>query len=195
MILSAYKNLRPSQRAFVDSYVQRLEREAARNNERISNALYRPVDADIVAQSNGMFEQPLVVAAISERVNQIAADSELTVHRVIKELMSIGFSSVGDYMEIGQDGQPYFDMTRCTPEQLSAIQSIEIEESMRGRKFKFKLHDKLSGLDKLAKFMGMLDTDNPHWRAQTARPVDAEALPAATSVDAAAEAYGRMING
>ena len=194
--ISAYKSLRPSQKAFVDDYVARVEREAARSNERISNALHRPVPADVVARSNGMLEQPMVVAAITERINQIAADSELTVHRVVRELMAISFSSVADYMDISEDGYVSWDFSKATPEQLSAIKSYEVEESMRGsRKVKIVLHDKLAGIDKLARFMGMLESDNPHWKASQARPVDQTALPASITDAGAADAYARMING
>ncbi len=193
---SAYRQLRPAQRAYVDAYVADAEREAARRGERISMTLHRVIPADVVEASRGMLDLPLVRAAIAERINDIAAASELTYQRVVKELMAVAFASIGDYMQISDDGQPYFDLTRCTPEQLSAISSIEIEEGSRGnRKFKFKLHDKLAGIKMLAEYIGLLQPDNPYWRADNARPVDAAALPASVTVDDAADAYAQMING
>lgn len=186
----------------MDSYVREVETEAARKGERISMALHRAIPAETVEASRGLLDRPLVRAAICERINDIAAASELTVHRVVKELMGISFSSVGDYMEIGEDGQPYFDMSRCTPEQLAAIKSVKVEETGDGlsrpkkRKFEFTLHDKLSGIDKLMRFMGMLENDNPHWRASQAVSVgDAPALPTSVTVDGASNAYAAMING
>lgn len=183
----------------MDSYVQDCEREANRVGERISLTLHRAIPAAVIAASDGMLERPMVLAAIAERIAQIAADSELTAPRVIKELMAIAFSSVGDYMTIGEDGSPYFDFSRCTPEQLSAIASIEIDEQAGRygptRKFKFKLHDKLSGIDKLARYMGLLDPDNPHWRADQPRNVTPAALPGSIGVDGAADRYAAMING
>lgn len=196
---SAYRQLRPSEKAFVDSYVQSIEREAERANERISNALFRPIPGDVVEASRGMLDKPLVRAAITERINTLATETELTISRVVKELMGISFSSIGNYMEIGEDGYPHFDFTRCTPEQLAAVQSVEFEETPgrngMTRKFKFKLHDKLGAIDKLGKYMGMLDADNPHWRASNARPIGPAALPDGVTQDAAAEAYARLING
>jgi hypothetical protein len=198
---SAYRQLRPAEKAFVDAYVADIERTAARNNERISLALHRAIPANVVEASRGMLDIPLVRAAIAERINDIAAASELTVHRVVKEWMAIGFASVGDYMQIGEDGQPYFDLARCTPEQLAAIKSIEIEESGGGdlsrpakRKFKFVLHDKLGGLEALSKYMGLLERGNPHWREDQPR-THQPTLPASTSVDEAANRYAQMING
>ena len=194
---SAYRQLRPAEKAFVDAYVADAERVAARNNERISLTLYRAIPAQVIEASRGMLDKPLVVAAISERITDLAAQSELTVHRMVKEMMGIAFSSVGDYMLVGEDGMPWFDLTKATPEQLAAIQSIEIEETPRtgSRKFKFKLHDKLGGMKMLAEYMGLLERDNPHWRAEQARPTQQGALPSSTTVDAAADMYSQMING
>lgn len=200
LFASAYRQLRPAERAYVDGYVSDLERHAERHGERISNALYRVIPPETIEASRGMLDRPLVRAAIAERINELAAASELSASRVIKEIAGIAFSSIGHYMQVGEDGQPWFDLSTCTPEQLAAVASIEIEqnETRNGtnRKFKFKLHDKLSALDKLSKYMGLLEADNQHWRASEARPiVDAPALAADTSATDAGDAYGRMVNG
>jgi hypothetical protein len=193
---SAYRQLQPSERAYVDAYVAAIEAQAVKNHERISNALHTPVSQDVIDASGGMMQRALVRAAITERITEIAAASELTQTKVIRAIMPLAFSSMADYMEIAGDGQPYFDFARCNPDQLAAIQSIEIEEDMRGkRKFKFKLHDKLKAIDMLMSYMGLKDADNPHWRSDSAKPVNAAAIPVSASDDAAAEIYSRMING
>jgi hypothetical protein len=196
---SAYRQLRPVEKAYVDGYVATVERDYVSRGERISNALYRAIPGDVVEASRGMLDKPMVLAAITERINSLAADSELSPHRVIKELMSLAFSSIEHYQAIGEDGMPYYDLSKATPEQLAAIQAVEFEETMTRsgpqRKLKIKLHDKLGGLDRLLRYMGLQEPDNPHWRSETARPVGAGALPAAMTVDGAADAYARMING
>lgn len=195
-VASAYQQLRPAEKAFVDACVAELERIADRNHERISAALYRPIPTSIAAGARGMLDSPIVVAAITERINHLAAASELSVMRIVREYMAIGFSNLNSYMEVGEDGQPRFDLAKCTPEQLAAVKSIEIEESFRGsRKFKFTLHDKLGGLEKLARYVGMLEPDNPHWRAENAKPVGPASLPETTSVETAGDLYAQMING
>lgn len=197
---SAYRQLRPAEKVYVDAYVADAERTANRNNERISLALHRAIPAKIIEQSHGMLDIPLVRAAIAERINDIAASSELTIQRVVKELMAIAFSSVGDYMTIGEDGKPYFDLAHCTPEQLSAVKSIEFEQTgvdglskAAKSKFKFVLHDKLGGIDKLAQYMGMLERDNAHWRNDQPRSVSQQ-LPGTATVDDAQNRYAQMIN-
>lgn len=198
---SAYRQLTAAQKAFVDAYVADVERQAARNNERISLALFRAIPQSVIDASGGMLLNAIVRAAISERINEIAAANELTVHRVIKELMGMGFSSIGDYMDIGEDGQPWFDLSRCTPEQLAAIKSVKVEENGDGlsrpkrRKFEIVLHDKIASIKMLAEYMGLLQ-DNPHWRADNARPViDSGGLPVTITDDQAGDMYAAMING
>lgn len=197
---SAYRQLRPAQKAYVDAFVADAEREAHKRGERISNVLHRPIPDHVVDQSRGMLESPIVRAAIAERINDLATTSELSVARVIKELMGVSFASIGDYMEIGEDGQPYFDLARATPEQLAAIKSIEVEEMGDGlsrpkkRKFKFQLHDKLAGIKMLMDYTGASNPDNPFYRAETARPAT-PSLSAGTSAESAADLYASMING
>jgi hypothetical protein len=185
---SAYRQLRPYEKAYVDAYVADVEREANRAGERISAALGRPVPPGVIEASQGLLQRPLVCAAITERITEIAAASELTLQRVMKEFMAIGFASIGDYMQIGEDGQPWFDLTKCTPEQLSAIKSIKIEENFRGgRKFEFTLHDKIAGLTALLK----LAED-----ARLAAPRNVTpALAGHATTEDAADLYASYVNG
>jgi len=190
-LLSAYKQLSPSERVFVDNYVSRLERDAEKRGDRISNALYRPVPRSVMEASRGLLEKPMVKAAITERVNELAAASELSVQKIIKELTSLAFSNVSAYFTINQWGIPEYDFTACTPEQLAALKSWEhIEDVKTGRRIKIVTHDKLKAIEMLAKFMGLLDIENPHFEASQRRPVTIKA----ESTDAdAADAYAKLI--
>jgi len=200
---SAYRQLRPAQKAYVDAFVADAETECNRRGDRISSVLHRQIPDRVVEASRGMLDNPIVRAAIAERINELAAASELTVHRIIKELMNVSFASIGDYMQVGEDGQPYFDLAKATPEQLAAIKSIEVEEHGDGmsrpkrRKFKFQLHDKLSGIKMLMDYTGASNPENPFWRAETARPVanNRATLPGSVSSEAAADLYASLING
>lgn len=192
--LSAYRQLRPAEKLFVDNYVSSLETAADRRNERISLALDRP--ADVTGPARAMLERQLVQLAIRERVLEIAAASELSPRRVLKEMMTLAFSSMNDYMQIGEDGYPYFDLAKCTPEQLAAIQHVKTEVTPQGKlKFEIKLYDKQTPLFGLMDYMGMREPDNPHWRSDSAKPVNAPTLPGNTNADAAADVYAKFING
>lgn len=189
---TAYRQLTPAEKSFADDYVEALERAAVRAGERMAVLLERsPLDTS--ERALAFLSRPLVRAAIAERVRDLTEQMDLSAHRAVKELSNIAFSSIGHYMEVDDFGQPHFDMTKCTPEQLSAISSIEIEDNPRGaRKFKFKLHDKNIALTNFLRLMGLFDGDNNPWRDKTARTVQVQALPVGASME---DAYSRVING
>jgi hypothetical protein len=194
-VLSAYRHLTAAQRAFVDSYVQECEREAMARNERLSLYLHRPV---VIDQSRYL-TLPMVQAAIVERISTLAAASELSVNRLIKELTCIAFSNIKDFLDLGDEGWPKFDLSKATPEQWAAVKSIEIEEvdgtlsRAPKRKIKITTHDKLAAAKMLTDYTGVSKPDNPYWAAD--KPVEAEqlAIPANMSPDAAGELYASMI--
>lgn len=191
---TAYRQLRPSEKVFVDGYVSDLETVAVRTGEKLQTLLALPVNENIDERSANFLSLSLVRAAIAERVRELAEEMEISVYKTLKELRSLAYSNIGNYMDIGEDGHPYFDLARCTPEQLSAVKSIKIEEGVRGgRKFEFVLHDKVSSLDKLMKYQGLLDDE--HWKAENAKAVKSKRLTADTSDDEAADLYAKMING
>lgn len=142
----------------------------------------------------------LVRAAISERVRDISESLELNVYRTLKELRAIAYSSIGHYMEIDDNGAPSFDLSGCTPEQLSAIKSVKIKERTEGkgghvlaREFEITLHDKMAGLDKVMRYHGLLNDENTHWKAVSNEVKQEKA--AFESIDDAANLYARMIAG
>lgn len=192
---SAYRSLRPGERAFVDGYVADVEERSIKRNERISLALNRQITAKDVEESRGMLDMPMVRAAIVERINSIAADEELSPRRVIKEMIAIGMGNMKNYLKQNQYGDWEADLDSCTPEQWAAIKSYEVDENMRGgRKVKIVLHDKGAMLLACAKFMGLQEPDSAVYRADYTKPAVA-ALPAGIGTDGAADAYARMING
>jgi len=197
---TAYRQLQPVERHFVDSYVRKLDNDAARANERISHALHRPPTMDAVRASQGMLERPMVQAAIVERIKELAEKQELTVRKLVREYSNLAFSNMNDYGDIGEDGSFTLNLTKATPEQMAAVQSIDIEEyegkgGTFSRKTKIRLHAKQPSLDALAKYTGMLEADNPYYRAETAKPVNATALPHDASAAMAADIYSSVAHG
>ena len=187
---SAYRQLTPVEKRYVDTYVQNLERQADRDQQRLSNYLQLPVPDDVYEASGGMLDRPMVVAAITERVNEITIANELSPNRVIREYTNIAFSNMTDYLEIDSYGNPNFDLTKCTPEQLSAVKKVKYERNSLGaEKLEFELYDKLKALDTLAKYMGIVEPDNPHWRTANAVPV----IDASATTAQAADAYASLL--
>lgn len=204
MFQPAYKQLNPTQRVFVDGVVRYFEEVASRRNERITLALGRPIPQEIMDRSHGMLDHALVQAAIDARVHEIAREQELSPGRILSEVMAIAFTSAGDCMSTLEDGTPVWDFSKMTPSQRKAIKKIKFEggtaEEMltggrrRPPKIEVEFHSKPDMLKLLMLYTGMLQADNPHWRADMAKTTQTVLPPGATPHDAAAE-YQRMIEG
>ena len=98
-----------------------------------------------------------VAAAIAKGRAEIEADD------VIRELAKIGFANMLDYITIGEDGDPYVDLSNLTHEQAAAIGEVTVEDFMDGRgedaravrKIKFKLADKRAALVDLGRHFAL----------------------------------------
>lgn len=192
---SAYRKLQPSERAFVDGFVANLESLAVRTGSKLDVLLREPVEVD--ERSADFLARDLVQAAITERVKEIKEDAELSVYKTLKEVRCIGYSNISNYMEVGDDDHLTFDFSKSTPEQMAAVKSFKVKQRMTQmgpiQEIELVMHDKLSALDKLMKYQGLLDDD--HWRDENAKAVKAQTLTADTSDDDAADLYAKMING
>lgn len=191
---TAYRQLRPSERIFVDGYVSELERYAARNNLKLTKAIQEFNTDDLDHQSKAILSQSMVRAAIVERVKELSEDAELTVFKTLKELRSMAYSNLGNYMEVDGYGVPMFNLDKCTPEQLAAIKTVKIKENPNGeRHFEFVLHDKVQAMNLMMKYQGLLDAEA--WRNEQAKENQQKTISAGSTVDDAAEMYARQING
>ena len=191
---TSYRQLRPSERIFVDGYVSELERYAARNNLKLKQALMEISADDLDQQSKAILSQNLVRAAITERVRELSEDAELTVFKTLKELRSMAYSNLGNYMEVDGYGVPMFDLSKCTPEQLAAIKTVKIKENPNGeRHLEFTLHDKVQAMSLMMKYQGLLDAEA--WRVENAKENQQKTISAGSTVDDAADMYARQING
>jgi len=107
---------------------------------------------------------PKVSTRIGELRSRIAERAEITVERIASELAKVGFANMEDYMTV-VGGEPKIDWSVLTREKAAAVSSIEYDVKrvdtgdgdpiVEQGKVKFKLHDKLSALEKLGKHVGM----------------------------------------
>jgi phage terminase small subunit len=85
----------------------------------------------------------------------------ITAKRVIEELAKVGFSDIKLYYETGTEIK---DITKLENNLSAAVSSIKITETEGdwGSKTvkEFRLHDKISALDKLGKHLGVFEKDN-----------------------------------
>ena len=152
---TAYALLTPVEQQAVDDYVQLVSSEAAARGQRIAVALHKPVPAELVRRSRGLFLKPVVRAAITERLCAAAEQQDISPSRVIAEQAAIAFSNMADYVTVGMFGEMSIDLTKCTREQMAAVKSIETLDTPQGRKIKIQLYDKHPALQALQDVMQM----------------------------------------
>lgn len=190
----AYRQILPVEKAFVDTYLNKMETTAVKRGCSLYDVMRETPPDDLDDRIKAMLMKPLVRAAIAERVRDITEDMQLSAYRVLKEVQTIALSNINDYMEIGEDGIPTPSFDKCTPEQMAAVKSIELEVSPRGgRKFKFTLHDKIGSLGNLMKYMGLLESDNPHYAQNAVTRPGQKTIAASSSEQVAADIYARHL--
>ena len=128
-----------------------------------------------MSQAGYVFQRQDVIIEIERRRNLLRRETEITEARVIAELGKIAFASLGDLLEIQEDGSAWIDMTAITEDQKAALSEYHVEtyDEARGqgaemdeegglrsaqhivKKSKIKFHDKKAALDSLARIMGM----------------------------------------
>jgi hypothetical protein len=202
--VSAYRQLTGHEREFVDGFMRRLDDEAGKRHERLTTTLERvsrTIDVTrLDDRTRDLFAKQLVVAAIRERVEQISAERDLTPEWIVNQYRNIASASLEHYFTVGEDGFPQIDLSSLTPEQWSALDSIDATEEYlpRGgskRHVKIKLKSSMEALGVLAKHTGMDKAENPVYGAYKQLPSDATRTPTSTSVSELADAYARFIDG
>ena len=118
-----------------------------------------------MSQAGYVFQRQDVIIEIERRRNLLRRETEITEARVIAELGKIAFASLGDLLEIQEDGSAWIDMAAITEDQKAALAQYDVEtyqelgdEEHPGhvvKKSKIKFHDKKAALDSLARIMGM----------------------------------------
>jgi len=108
-----------------------------------------------------------VGAAIAAAQAERSKRTQITADQVLTEFANLGFANMADYTKVvGHQLVP--DLSRCTRDQLGAVQEIIVHEYIDGRgdnaravrRVKLKLASKQAALDSLARHLGMFAADN-----------------------------------
>jgi phage terminase small subunit len=96
------------------------------------------------------------VTARSERAKVEAED-------VVAELKALAFANIYDFMRIGENGDPYIDMSTMTTDQAAALAEFKVEDFKGGRgedarhlrRIRLKMRNKVPALIALGKHLGL----------------------------------------
>lgn len=191
--LTAYEQLKPFERLFVDAYV------ATDNPMKSARAAYPAVQENVLSiRAHDLMSRPLIQAAIAEKYKELSDRFQITAENVMQEIALLAFARMGDYKEFGQSNG---DLDVLTSEQTAAISEMVTKRYKEGRgdsaldiiEFKFKLHDKGGALDKLAKIVGAYAPEQLQLSGPGGGPVQTFNVNVSMSAEQAAELYQRSL--
>lgn len=202
---SAYTQLTPTERAFVDAIVAEMQAVADRAERPLSTYLREGFEAppQIAARdSRQLLTRERVRAATWERLTDLARSGDLTQARWERAGMARAFSNIRNYIKEDDDGRPYFDLTRCTPEEMSAIKSLKIKQGGRRdndslfdqpakMEIEITLHDPLPYWKTLGESAGYVGSGN--MVLQGDRQAPPPRVTQTDSVETAGERYAAML--
>lgn len=161
--MSKTADLSPKQLLFCQEYLVDLNATQA-----AIRAGYSPKTAQM--QSSRLLLNVIIQRFISELKAKRSDKVECTAEMVLLELMKIGFSDIGEYLDNGFSLKQIMELK----EKSRAIQSITIDEFEgefgKNRSVKFKLHDKQRALEMIGKHIGFFEADNKQ-KGDTIAPV------------------------
>lgn len=150
---------------------------------------YSPNFASV--QGTKLLERPVVRTEVARRRAEIEEKYNVTQDKIIRELATLGFSNMADYMTVQEDGSAYLDLTALTREQASAIQQLDSEvymerngddEPVAVKKTRIRLHDKRGPLELLGKHLGTFEADNRPREIKVVVMMDGNKVAAAVGV-------------
>jgi hypothetical protein len=154
---------------FADEY---LRTRNASGSARLAGA--SPKSCHVTAQK--WLKRPDVTEYLRIRVAQLSAPKAEAAeqgndldNRIIQELSTLAFANIADLITIDEDGQPKFDLSTATPEQLSAISNLKTKTTRRydpkgahiatDTELAISIADKYRGLELLGKHRGLFKAD------------------------------------
>ena len=201
LMLTAYDQLKPTERIFVDVYV-------ATDMPLKAMRAAQPALAESLlnVRAVDMLKRPLVTAAIAAKVAAVTAKWDVSIDALVRELAYVAKSNMADYVRITPEGEPFIDLSEVPYEAMAAIKSVKVEDVKEGRgedqreirKVSFELHNKLGAIDQLMRKHGAYAPTgagiNIHMNGQTNNlQLNANGVKEDWSDDQAADYYARSL--
>jgi phage terminase small subunit len=138
----------PKQQRFCQEYLVDLNATQA-----AIRAGYSPKTADVIANQNlgKLYIQTAIQTALADRAKRL----EITTDDVLRELAKIGFSDMRKFTCWGPSGVQLKDSEALDKDDAACVAEVSQTVTENGGSIKFKLHDKVSALEKMGKHLGM----------------------------------------
>lgn len=159
MIKSAYQNISKIEQEVVDAFVKYACEASEKKCVPVTNILNKPLPSEIIKETRGLLNKPLVQAAINEKLQQFENAKFLDKNRIIKEHNLLAFSNIADFLKINEYGQPEITLDNADREKLSAIQKLKITNGLVGTTIELKMYDKQVSLNYISKLVNLEQID------------------------------------
>lgn len=148
--------------------LQEIKRQQAINNylsgmsqrKSLQEAGYSP---SVVRSANQWFNQPYVLRVLEEKRQTMYDENNLSQKWIVERLMRIADVSLGELLELDEDGNLFPNWEKMTDDMKKNIQSLDVETTLVGRgdnkekvhKVKVRSADQLRALEKLMSILGI----------------------------------------
>ena len=122
-------------------------------------------EAGYSAASIAIWNRPEVQKEIKRRRELMTVRAEITEARILAEYEKVAFSSLGDLLEMNEDGSGWIDVSSMTQDQKDALAEYHVETYQElgddehpghtVKKSRIKFHDKLSALRDISRILGL----------------------------------------
>ena len=159
--ISRVDELNPRELQFVIEYLK-----DSNGTQAAIRAGYATIGAGV--QASRLLKRPNVIAELAYRKEITHAPTldkySVTREKLIRELALIAYGNVGDFLCFDDDGNPYYDFSEATRDQLANIDALQIDEYTEGRgeerrqikKIKVNQRDKLKAIQMLADMCNLM---------------------------------------
>lgn len=150
----AMKPLTPKQEAFATGVASGLSQAEAYRQAYPKAQGWK--DETVWSKASTMAKDEKVQARIQELRGKAAEANEVTIERIVAEVVKIAFANQRDLMTWGPQGVKLRASDELTDEQAAAVSEVAESVSATGGSLKLKTHDKLGALRFLAELKGFL---------------------------------------
>ena len=148
------KTLTPKQEAFATGIASGLSQAEA--YRQVFSQSHKWKDKTVHEKASRLAADDKVKARIHELRDKAAEANEVTIERIVAEVVKIAFANQRDLMRWGPNGVKLLDSEELTDEQAAAVSEVAETFSSTGGSLKLKTHDKLGALRFLAELKGYL---------------------------------------
>jgi len=140
------------QQRFIDEYMIDFN-----GTQAAIRAGYSPRTAGV--QAYQLVTDARIQAELKSRTAKLSEQASITVAEIVERLAAILRATMRDYLRVTAKGELALDFSRATPQQMAAVQHLEIdraagEDADGAKKFRLRLYDKIAAADKLLRHLG-----------------------------------------